>query len=236
MLLALSVAVVICFSALVSAVPDYERQSAEYLCSLLEWPASGAGEMVFVGGQRDMSWPLPDSPRLSSCFHDFMGHSSDHAALDLCGGNREVAASYDGEVLFAGNLDDGFGNSICIKHLYTQSTGSKAVIYTRYSHLESCAVNTGDTVRKGQIIARMGNTGGDYPVHLDYQILYGCDDSTWMNWPGNSIDPFINNLLEIPRGFNAFGADLWCGCCYKYVDYVKKLYTVPLDRFQWATK
>ncbi len=99
--------------------------------------------------------------------------STNHNAIDI-GGGREgqtnIIAAADGSVTniitgcIAGNHSCGgqLGNAVYITH----SDGS----LTRYGHLYSVAVKKGDTVKQGQVIGKMGNTGNSTGPHLDFQV------------------------------------------------------------------
>lgn len=85
-----------------------------------------------------------------------------HAGLDIAGPHgKEVVAPSDGTVVFAG-LEGGYGNVLVIDHGYG--------IKTRYGHLASIKVKAGERVKRGDIIAAMGNTGRSTGPHLHYEV------------------------------------------------------------------
>ena len=196
---------------------------------------SGAGEHE-ITGLRNFRWPVPSSTHLSSCFNDPMGHGSRHCAIDIVADyGASVTASYDGTVVavrYNGNNDMGYGNSVVVLHEGVRlRDGSSIDLYTRYSHMSSISVSVGDTVQAGVTeVGCVGGTGSGYSPyspHLDFQILYvdPSKEDSWSVPSKYSIDPFCNELLEMPDGFTASGgADAWCSCCYEYADYVKNLY------------
>ncbi len=61
----------------------------------------------------------------------------------------------------------GYGNYVVIKHNDSN--------FTLYGHLQddSITVETGDTVCKGQILGKMGQTGNAYGPHLHFEIRKG---------------------------------------------------------------
>ena len=80
-----------------------------------------------------------------------------------------IYAPADGVVDFASNgYNGGYGIMLKVEH----SFGFK----TFYAHLNKIAVNKGDFVQKGQLIAYSGNTGRSTGPHLHYEIRYlGAD-------------------------------------------------------------
>lgn len=82
-----------------------------------------------------------------------------------------VRAADKGVVAYSGNELRGFGNLLLIKH----SNGW----ITAYAHNETLLVRRGDTVGRGQIIARVGATGNVSVPQLHFEIRDGK----------NAIDP-----------------------------------------------
>lgn len=78
-----------------------------------------------------------------------------------------VRAAENGVVVYAGNELRGFGNMLLIRH----ADG----FVTAYAHNESLLVERGDTVERGQIIARVGSTGNVDSPQLHFEIRVGTD-------------------------------------------------------------
>ena len=76
-----------------------------------------------------------------------------------------VRAAEDGEVAYAGNELKGYGNLVLIKH----SNG----YVTAYAHNSELDVKRGDTVRRGQIIAKAGQSGNVTTPQLHFEIRKG---------------------------------------------------------------
>ena len=78
-----------------------------------------------------------------------------------------VRAAENGVVVYAGNELRGFGNMLLIRH----ADG----FVTAYAHNESLLVARGDTVERGQIIARVGSSGNVDSPQLHFEIRVGTD-------------------------------------------------------------
>ena len=92
--------------------------------------------------------------------HPIYGFARLHAGIDLatsCG--NPVYAAYSGRVSYSGWLGTS-GNFIRLTHDDGYTTG--------YAHLQSGSlyVSLGQTVVTGQLIGRIGNTGGSTGCHL----------------------------------------------------------------------
>ncbi|KAJ8134296.1 hypothetical protein OY671_012491, partial [Metschnikowia pulcherrima] len=76
-----------------------------------------------------------------------------------------VKAAEDGVVAYSGNELKGYGNSISVRH----SNG----YVTAYAHASESMVKRGDTIKRGQIIAKSGQTGEVGSPQLHFEIRKG---------------------------------------------------------------
>lgn len=120
--------------------------------------------MIDPGQISASGWAKPSGGYVSSHFgmrvHPIYGVARLHAGIDLataCG--RPVYAARAGRVSYAGWLGTS-GNFIRVTHEDGFTTG--------YAHLQSGSiyVQLGQTVATGQLIGRIGNTGGSTGCHL----------------------------------------------------------------------
>ena len=175
------------------------------------------GDRVMEGGQRDFLWPVPSCFCLTSCFLDQRNHRS----LDIDGETGDpVVASYAGKVIaienaYADHEGTGWGNYVLLEHQYVNGE----TLYSRYSHLLDVSVEVGQTVAAGDRVGTIGTTGDSSGSHLDYEILLGGTA------PGNGIDPYVNELLQLPPDFHTYGDAN--SCCSQYVAAVKEFYNPP---------
>ncbi|MFZ5615745.1 MAG: peptidoglycan DD-metalloendopeptidase family protein [Pseudomonadota bacterium] len=73
-----------------------------------------------------------------------------------------VRAAADGEVVYRGSELEGYGNLLLIKH--------EDGFVTAYAHNDAMLVKKGDRVRKGQAIAKVGQTGSAKEPQLHFEI------------------------------------------------------------------
>jgi len=78
-----------------------------------------------------------------------------------------VRAAENGVVAYVGNQLKGFGNLLLIKHADGWMTA--------YAHNEKLLVKRGDTVRRGQTIATVGNSGSVTTPQLHFEIRRGTE-------------------------------------------------------------
>jgi len=85
-----------------------------------------------------------------------------HDGLDIAAAyGTEIVATADGVVTFTG-YKSGYGRTVTINHGYGYETS--------YCHNSSILVKTGQQVKKGQVIAKVGNTGRSTGPHLHYMV------------------------------------------------------------------
>lgn len=92
----------------------------------------------------------------------FHGNARMHAGVDIRGPvGTPIYATADGYVGRAQRAG-GYGNLVEVEH-------GKG-LQTRYGHLSKILVNSGDRVRRGQLIGLMGSTGRSTGSHLHYEV------------------------------------------------------------------
>ncbi len=129
-----------------------------------EAPAEDDSNEGFSG---TLLWPVAGGGKTSQRF------SYRHPAYDITYGSDtlhpNILAAEDGKVVEAyndGGWHGGYGNVIVIDH----GDGVK----TRYAHNDTVYVSVGDTVSRGEKIAKMGNTGrvyGKTGIHVHFEVI-----------------------------------------------------------------
>ncbi|TXI19559.1 MAG: LysM peptidoglycan-binding domain-containing protein [Nitrosomonas sp.] len=104
----------------------------------------------------DAEWIWPTNGSLLSSF------SKNSKGVKISGqAGQPILASADGEVVYSGHGLRGYGNLIIIKHNNT--------FLSAYAHNSKLLVKEGESVKKGQKIAEMGNTDTD-TTQLHFEI------------------------------------------------------------------
>ena len=130
-----------------------------------------------IEGTGEFMWPVKGGGQISSGYGWRRGRF--HSGVDIAASTgTPILASDSGIVIFAG-WESGYGNSIVIKH---------GNYYTRYAHNSTNLVSRGDTVNKGEVIARVGSTGRATGPHLHFEIRLGGKYGSTIN-PLNRVNP-----------------------------------------------
>ena len=90
-----------------------------------------------------------------------------------------IYATGDGKVVDAGFNTGGFGNRVIINHGYGYQTW--------YGHMFRIKARVGETVKRGEVIGYVGNTGKSTGPHCHYEVHHN----------GIAVDPiyyFYNDL------------------------------------------
>lgn len=108
-----------------------------------------------------MQNPLPKS-RISQVFGSMAFGKGPHKGVDLAASKgTQVLAPMEGEVIAV--LDDSkAGKAVVVRH----GMG----LETRYHHLDSIAVELGDTLAAGETLGRVGSTGVSTGPHLHFEV------------------------------------------------------------------
>ena len=87
---------------------------------------------------------------------------NNHLGVDIAAKNQDdVRAPADGRVMFSGTSED-LGNTIIINH--------PGGFITVFGHNDTNLVNAGEELQKGQVVARVGETGKSQGPHLHFEI------------------------------------------------------------------
>jgi murein DD-endopeptidase MepM/ murein hydrolase activator NlpD len=92
----------------------------------------------------------------------FTNEKEFHRGIDICNKKGAPILSPADGVVSSVETDPGYGKNITISHGYG--------LVTKYAHLDKADVKKGQTVKRGQEIAEVGNTGRTTGPHLHYEV------------------------------------------------------------------
>lgn len=123
---------------------------------------------AYVGGK--MAWPAPSGNRYSSLYgpriHPIYQTQSFHTGVDIpAPGGTDIVAANTGKVILvveAYTSKTGYGSYVVIDH--------GGGLSTLYGHSSKILVSTGQSVTRGQVIAKVGTTGASTGNHLHFEV------------------------------------------------------------------
>ncbi|WP_428770700.1 M23 family metallopeptidase [Treponema sp. HNW] len=152
------------------------RELSNYLENSVQ-PIEQIGKMLQIQGamlsDTPNVWPVKGglghfSMPFGQALHPITGQWYIHKGLDISTyrSGDPVISTANGQVVTV-TYDASFGNYIIIQHKYGY--------YTRYAHLQSTRVKTGQFVSQGDVIGTIGNSGVSTGAHLHYEVHIGSD-------------------------------------------------------------
>lgn len=136
-------------------------EAAAAPAAVVESPAVKPSETT--GGLPTFRWPVRGKV-ITSYGAKTNGKSNDGINLAVPEGTP-VKAAEDGVVAYSGNELKGYGNLVLVRH----SNG----YVTAYAHASELMVKRGDTIKRGQIIAKSGQSGEVGSPQLHFEIRKG---------------------------------------------------------------
>lgn len=106
---------------------------------------------------------IPTSGWVSRWYVEKAEGETSHPGVDIVAATgTPVRSALGGEVTFAG-WDEIYGNVVRVQH--------NDSVATVYGHNAEVLVKEGDSVAKGEVIAKVGNTGRSTAPHLHFEVL-----------------------------------------------------------------
>jgi hypothetical protein len=123
-------------------VPSTPQANTSKVATPATTPTVSTGSVRNTGG---ITWQRPTAGNVITKF------GGTNKGVDIAGNpGQPVVAAADGKVVYAGSGLRGYGNLVIIQHSPT--------FLSAYGHNQSLLVNEGQTVKRGQTIAKMGNS------------------------------------------------------------------------------
>lgn len=149
---------------------SYDLATLSRRAELLQSSMEEALETLEENTQRLEATPsiLPSEGHLSSLFsngrkHPVLRITRPHEGIDIAAPvGEEILAPARGRVVFSGTRSGGYGMTVEIDHGFGY--------VTRFAHCSRLLVREGETVERGQVIAKVGATGLTTGPHLHYEV------------------------------------------------------------------
>lgn len=147
---------------------EYVVQPASYTYRINGKEPDLSDLVIGAPNSQGFIWPVPHTRNVTSVYgmrtNPVTGVYKLHAGIDIAApgvdGTITVAAK-SGTVVYAGYVE-GYGNLVVLAH--------ENGIETRYAHLATYIVSTGQRVNAGQRIGLVGNTGNSTGPHLHFEV------------------------------------------------------------------
>ncbi len=135
-----------------------------------------SGDKNIGGSTGTMTWPAEGE--VTSPFgwrvHPIFGTQRLHTGIDIGADYGDAIRAADGGVVIHADWMGGYGNAVIIDH----GNG----ISTLYAHNSQLLVSEGQTVSKGQTVARCGSTGYSTGPHLHFEVRHNGSPVNPLNY------------------------------------------------------
>jgi murein DD-endopeptidase MepM/ murein hydrolase activator NlpD len=150
-----------------------EKERSKFMATPIGWPCPGARTSHF--GRR---------------LDPFSGLEEFHCGIDIAGPTgTKIRATADGVVRVA-SWQSGYGNLVLLDHECGYST--------RYGHNSKILVKVGEKVKRGQVLALMGQTGRASGPHCHYEVWqFGNRKNPYTYMLGDSSN--VNPISRLPE-------------------------------------
>ncbi len=145
------------------ALNELEEQSRKIAEEIRRKTQGTTGQSLGTG---TFTWPAPGYKRITSQYgmryHPILKKRKLHTGMDIgAPKGANIVAADSGTVIQVG-WNGGYGNTVMINH------GNNKV--TLYAHCSATLVSVGQTVQKGDVIAKVGSTGWSTGPHLHFEV------------------------------------------------------------------
>ena len=164
-----------------------ERQAIQQSLSeeVIPPPPSTEPPRPRVKTDAELVWPIVGP--INSPFGPRWGKF--HAGIDIGSPHyQEVVAALDGEVIYADDTKGPLGKAVVLQH------GS--ALRTVYAHLSIIIAHEGDTIRQGQAIGGVGETGRATGPHLHFEVRKNGTALNPEEYLPATIDELVRDLSQ----------------------------------------
>lgn len=166
-------------------IAEQEKVDAE-IDALIASNGSSQGEIT-VENDGTLIWPVPYNNCYISAYFGKYPSGGPHNGMDICvsGGSygKNIVAAQSGKAMTVGYGHWSMGNYIILDH----GNG----LFTAYYHCSTIKIKQGDTVKQGQVIAQIGDSGNTTGPHLHFEVRINKNGSV------SRVDPL--KYVSMPK-------------------------------------
>ncbi|MBI3328385.1 MAG: peptidoglycan DD-metalloendopeptidase family protein [Nitrospinae bacterium] len=145
------------------ADPDYIEVGQSIMIPFTQGKASSKtpprAMAARVSPDRALGWPTEGVLGRGFGLHD----GRLHRGIDISAPKgTPIVAAADGLVIYSGPGLDGYGNIVMLDH--------EGGLTTMYAHNDRNTVRVGERVRRGQLVALVGETGRAWGTHVHFEV------------------------------------------------------------------
>jgi murein DD-endopeptidase MepM/ murein hydrolase activator NlpD len=145
------------------AVGAAPAQSASMVTQTIETPSTETAAKAALDPTPGFRWPVRG--RIIAGFGPKPNGQQNDGIDVAVPENTPIKAAEDGEVAYAGNELKGYGNLVLVKH----PNG----YVTAYAHAKELLVKRGDRIKRGDVIAKSGQSGNVDAPQLHFEVRKG---------------------------------------------------------------
>ncbi len=170
-------------------IDEYNTRFAEINSEILKLSMDGI-DTQYIGGE--LAWPVPGYTRISSKYgmrtHPITGVYKLHTGVDISApmGVNFIAAN-DGIVTKAG-YNAAYGNMVIIDH--------GGGVSTLYAHGSEILVQVGQSVKRGEVVLKVGSTGYSTGPHAHFEVRLNGVVTDPMPYITNGLVPETQTSTE----------------------------------------
>lgn len=141
-------------------------------------PKSNVGQTtaVYTGGK--LAWPVPSRSSISSSYgyrkRPIGSGSEFHSGIDIPAPTGSAIVSAEDGVVVSASTMNGYGKTVVISH--------GGGLSTLYAHNSVLVVRAGDSVKRGQVIAKAGSTGWSTGPHCHFEVRLNGSHTNPINY------------------------------------------------------
>lgn len=144
-------------ASIASAAPATSTSSTAATTSSSKNTSTVSDSFLPTQNVANIVWQAPTVGKIARAF------GGDNKGVDIAGTRgQNVVAAADGQVVYSGSGLRGYGNLVIIQHT--------PAFLTAYGHNDSLSVREGESVKRGQVIAKMGQTDSSNGVKLHFEV------------------------------------------------------------------